>query len=35
MIVRIANSKDPDQSSEAVLSGSALFVYAFMTGDYV
>ena len=30
MLVRIANSEDPDQtvSSEAVLSGSALFVLA-------
>ena len=31
MLVRIANVEDPDQtaSSEAVWSGSALFVYAF------
>ena len=36
MIVRIANREDPDQtaSSEAVWSGSALFVVAFLTGNY-
>ena len=32
MLVRIANREDPDQtaSSEAVWSGSALFVYTFL-----
>ena len=35
MIVRIANSEDPDQtaSSEAVRSGSALFVWAFLADN--
>ena len=35
LIVRIANREDPDQiaSSEAVWSGSALFVYAFLAGN--
>ena len=35
MHVRIANREDPDQtaSSEAVLSGSALFVETFLAGD--
>ena len=34
ILVRIANTKDPDQtaSSEAVLSGSALFDTAFLPG---
>ena len=34
MLVKIANREDPGQtaSSEAVLSGSALFVYAFLEG---
>ena len=37
MLVRIANREDPDQtaSSEAVWSGSALFVYVFMAGNLV
>ena len=35
MLVRIANREDPDQtaSSEAVTSGSALFVLALLTGN--
>ena len=35
MLARIANREDPDQiaSSEAVLSGSALFVLAFLAGS--
>ena len=35
MLVRIANREDPDQtaSSEAVWSGSALFVHAFLAGN--
>ena len=35
MLVRIANREDPDQtaSSEAVWSGSALFVYTFCAGN--
>ena len=35
MLVRIANREDPDQtaSSEAVRSGSALFVKAFFVGN--
>ena len=35
MLVRIANREDPDwtASSETVLSGSALFVLAFMSGN--
>ena len=35
MLVRIANREDPDQtaSSEAVCSGSALFVLAFLPGN--
>ena len=34
MLVRVANREDPDQtaSSEAVWSGSVLFVYAFLAG---
>ena len=33
---RVANKEDPDQtaSSEAVLSGSALFVCAFLAGNF-
>ena len=36
MLVRIANRVDPDQtaSSEAVYSGSALFVQALLAGNY-
>ena len=35
MLVRIADREDPDQtaSSEAVWSGSAMFVYSFMAGN--
>ena len=35
VLVRIANMEDPDQtaSEEAVWSGSALFVYAFLAGN--
>ena len=35
MLVKIANREDPDQtaSSEAVWSGSALFVLAFVAGN--
>ena len=35
MLDRVANREDPDQtaSSEAVWSGSALFVLAFLTGN--
>ena len=35
LLVRIANSEDPDQtaSSEAVWSGSVLFVMAFLAGN--
>ena len=35
MFVRISNWEDPDQtaSSEAVLSGSVLFVLAFLAGN--
>ena len=35
MLVRMANSEDFDQiaSLEAVLSGSALFVYAYLAGS--
>ena len=35
MIARIANKGDPDQtaSEEAALSGSAVFVYAFLPGN--
>ena len=35
MIVRIVNREEPDQnaSSEAVWSGSVLFVYAFLAGN--
>ena len=35
MLVRIANREDPDQtaSEEAVGSGSALFVWAFLEGN--
>ena len=36
MLVRIANREDPDQtaSEEAVLSGSALLVKAFLAGSF-
>ena len=35
ILVRIANGEDPDQtaSSEAIRSGSALFVLAFLAGN--
>ena len=35
MLFKIVNKEDPDQtaSSEAVISGSALFVYAFLVGN--
>ena len=35
LLVKIANTEDPDQtaSEEAVCSGSALFVYAFLAGN--
>ena len=37
MFMRLANREDPDQiaSSEAILSGSALFVKAFLVGNLV